>query len=459
MTGNPEEFEMKRILAFVACVVMSSAASFGLVHADDWPGFRGASNGVAPEQNLPGQLTKDNILWKVKLPWVGTASPIVANDKLFVTGYTGYGTTISKGFGGGFGGFGKGGFGKGGFGKEGFGKGGPPDPAQKKLKLLVACLDRAAGKILWEKEIEPKLPEVSFSGMIREHGYASSTPVTDGERVIAFFGKSGVYAFDMKGAQLWRADVGSGTHMMGTAASPVLHKDLVIINAAVEGQALVALDKKTGKEAWRVKGLSACWASPILVEAEGGTELVLSLPGKIAGYNPSTGKELWHCQGIGNPGGYGGTSPTPVAKDGVVFVMGGGGPTPAVTIAVKAGGKGDVAKSHVVWRARAGASYCSPVILGDNLCWIDGTIQCLNVADGKSVHKDRLYDARGEYVSAVAAGDKVYALTRLSGLFVLDGAGKFEKMAHLEFDGDESVFNASPAVSDGRLYLRSNAFL
>lgn len=451
---------MKRGIELMACsVALAGCLSFAT--ADDWPGFRGGKDGVAPDQGLPAQLTADNILWKVKLPGAGTASPIVFGDKLFVTGYAGYGTTISKGLGkGGFGGFGKGGFPKGGFPKGGVGKGGPSDPEQQKLKLLVACLDRTNGKILWHKEIRPNLPEVAFSGMIREHGYASSTPVTDGERVVAFFGKSGVYAFDMEGKQLWRADVGADIHFMGTAASPVLYKDLVIVNAAIESHSLVGLDKKTGKEVWRTKGLSACWASPILAETQAGTiELVLSLPGKIAGYDPETGTELWHCQGIGTAGGYSGTSPTPVSKDGIIYAMGGGGPSPAVTIAVKTGGKGDVTKSHVLWRQRAGASYCSPVIVGERLCWIDGVLQCLDIEDGTSVHKDRLYDARGEYVSAVVSGDKIFALTRLSGLFVLDGAGKFEKLAHVEFEGDESVFNASPAVSDGRLYLRSNAFL
>ncbi|MCI0683818.1 MAG: PQQ-binding-like beta-propeller repeat protein [Gemmataceae bacterium] len=457
---------MIRRLAGVACLVWAGWLSSA--GADDWPGFRGGSGGVAPSQDVPTHASQDSILWKVKLPGPGTSSPIVSGDKLFVTAYSGYGTTISKGKGG-FGGFGKGNFGKGGFGKGGFGKGGfgkggsgtggPPDTAQKKLKLLVVCLNRDGG-VAWQKEIEPKLPEVNFTGMIREHGYASSTPVADGERVIAFFGKSGVFAFDYQGKQLWRADVGPGTHMMGTAASPVLYKDLVIVNASIESQALVALDKRTGKEVWRAKGVSACWASPILVTTSAGAvELVVNLPGKVAGYRPESGKELWHCQGIGTPGGYGGTSSTPVARDGIVYAMGGGGTSPPVALAVKTGGSGDVTKSHVLWRQRAGGSYCSPVIVGDKLCWVDGTLQCLGVGDGKSIHKERLYDARGEYVSAVAAGDTIFALTRSDGLFVLDAAKKFDTLSRVEFDGDDSLFNASPAVSAGRLYLRSNAYL
>jgi outer membrane protein assembly factor BamB len=129
------------------------------------------------------------------------------------------------------------------------------------------------------------------------------------------------------------------------------------------------------------------------------------------------------------------------------------------SIAVKAGGSGDVSKSQVLWRQRVEVSYSSPVVVGDQLCWIDGVVQGLQTSDGKSVAKERLYDSRGEFVSAVAVGAKVIALTRFNGLYVLDGAGQFAKLAHLAFEGDDSPFKASPAVSNGRLYVRSNAYL
>jgi outer membrane protein assembly factor BamB len=443
----------------LAAAVIAFTFTLGSLAAADWPGFRGLRGGASDEKDLPVQLTKENILYKTKLPGAGTSSPIVIGDKIILTGNAGYGTTITKGMtGSGFGG-------KGGSGKGGFGKGGDGGD-QKKLKLLVLCLDRANGAVLWQKEVQPKLPETPFSGMMREHSYASSTPFTDGKNIYVFFGKSGVHAFDLDGKQLWSADVGSSTHMWGSAASPVLYKDLVIVNAAIESKSLIALDKNTGKEVWRQRGLGTSWASPILVETKDGKhELVLSLPGKIAGYDPQTGKELWTCQGVVGGGGGGGggkgphTASTPVAKDGVVYVIGGGGPTPAAALAVKAGGRGDVTSSHVLWKAKAGASNCSPVLSGDQLCFVDGTVTALNLADGKTAFKERLYSGKNEYVSAVAAADKVYALTRNDGLFVLSGGSKFEKLGHLDFTGDTSVFNASPAISDGRLYLRSNEYL
>ena len=450
----------------LALALVTFVMALGATLASDWPAFRGANGGVAEKTELPVKWTADHILWKSKLPGAGTSSPIITGDKIFLTANDGYGTSISKGMSGGFA---KGGGGKG---KGGFGKGGDTGD-QQKLKLLLVCLDRTTGAVLWQREIKPKLPETPFTGMMREHSYASATPVTDGKSVYVFFGKSGVYAFDLTGKQLWSADVGSGTHTWGSAASPVLYKNLVIVNAAIESKSLIALDKNTGKEVWRKGGMGTTWASPALVETKDGKhELVLNLPGKIVGYEPETGKELWNCQGVtgagggggGGGGGFGGfggpyTASTPVTRDGVVYIIGGGGTTPAGAVAVKAGGRGDVNKSHVLWRAKAGATNCSPVISGNTLVFVDGTVTALNLADGKTAYKERLYDARNEYVSPVVAGDNIYALTRYSGLYVLRGGDKYERLARFEFSGDTSVFNASPAIAEGRMYLRSNEYL
>ncbi len=149
-----------------------------------------------------------------------------------------------------------------------------------------------------------------------------------------------------------------------------------------------------------------------------------------------------------------------VGSGDATYVIGGGGPSAQPTaLAVRAGGQGDVTKTHVLWRQRAGSGTCSPVLDGDYLCWVSGTACCLQAADGKIVYQERLYSARGEYVSAVAAGDSIFALTRFDGLYVLAGGGKFEKRVHNEFKGDNSIFNASPAISNGRLYIRSNEYL
>jgi outer membrane protein assembly factor BamB len=453
---------MIAVKRFVPTLLILGSVCAGAALASDWPGFRGAKGGVADDNDLPVKWTKDNFLFKVKLPGAGTSSPIIHGDKLVLTCYTGYGQNINKaGFGGGFG--------KGGFGKGGADSGGD----QKKLKLVVMCFDRLKGEVIWQKEIAPKLPEQSFSNFLRDHGYASSTPITDGERVYVFFGKTGVLAFDMTGKQLWQTDVGSKTHMWGSAASPILYKDLVIVNAAIESGALVAIDKKSGKEVWRTGGVGTSWASPVLVDApDGKQEVVVSQPGKIVAYDPAKGDKLWNCQGIGGgsgkgfgggkaggfPGMGGGyTCSTPVTRDGVAYIIGGGGPTSPTALAVKAGGRGDVNKSHVLWRKGVGAAMASPVLVGENLCWVNGVLTAVKIADGATAFRERLYDGTNEYNSAVVAGDKIFALTRLDGLYVTDAKGK--KLAHHSFDGDNSVFNASPAIAGGRIYLRSNAYL
>jgi outer membrane protein assembly factor BamB len=435
---------------FLAAFFMSGLTIGSSAGAADWPGFRGSQGGVADDKDLPVEWTKDNFLFKVKLPGVGASSPIISGDKVFVTCYSGYGTTITKGFT-----FGKGGKGKGGGGFGGKDTGGD----QKKLKLHLVCLDAATGDVIWNKEIQPKLPEAPFSGFIREHGYASSTPVTDGKNIYVFFGKTGVLAFDLQGKQLWQSSVGSGKHMWGSAASPILTKDMVIVNAAIESGSMVALNKKNGKEAWRVKGVGTSWATPVLVTTkEGGQEIVLSQPGKVFAYDPDSGKELWQCEGIVS-GGFGGgyTISSPVVRDGIVYIMG-GGPGGSTALAVKAGGRGDVNKTHVLWRKDKGGSTCSPVLAGDNLCWVNGTLVALSTTDGKETGRERLYSSKSEYVSAVAAADKIFALTRFDGLYVVDRTN-FKKLAHNTFEGDNSIFNASPAIANGRIYIRSNQYL
>src|SRR5262249_34062064 len=188
---------------------------------EDWPSFRGPSdNGTVSAKNLPVEWSQANFLWKTKLPGLGSSTPITVGDKVFVTCYAGYGTKLIKTE---FEAKGKAdgksdakgdskdakGDSKSDAKGEAKGSGEPED--QMNLKLLLLCIDRAKGDIVWTKEIEPKLPEQKFVGYIREHGYASSSPVSDGERIYVFFGKTGVIAFDLKGPHLWQADVGSRT--------------------------------------------------------------------------------------------------------------------------------------------------------------------------------------------------------------------------------------------------------
>jgi outer membrane protein assembly factor BamB len=270
-----------------------------------------------------------------------------------------------------------------------------------------------------------------------------------------FFGKSGVLAFDHDGRQLWHADVGSKTHGWGSAASPVLHNGLVIINAAVESESLVALDKATGKEAWRAGGIKESWNTPILVPVTGGRkELVMAIAGKVLGFDPDTGEQLWSC-----PTGIAWYMvPSLVFHEDVVYCIGGrtGG-----ALAVRVGGRGDVSRSHRLWSLSKGSNVSSPIYHDGHLYWLHenlGILYCVDATSGKLVYEERLGNAGQFYSSPVLANGKLYAITRRGAGFVLAARAQFEQLARNELT-DRSSFDASPAVDGNRLLVRSDKFL
>jgi outer membrane protein assembly factor BamB len=276
--------------------------------------------------------------------------------------------------------------------------------------------------------------------------------------VYTFFGKSGVFAFDHTGRQLWQADVGSGTHPW-CGPSPILYKDLLIVNAGVESGSLVALDKKTGRDQWRFGDIRYSYNTPILVELPAGKiELVIEIGGggeagrgKVLGFDPDTGQLLWSCAG---DDGY--ICASPVASGGVIYAVPRG-----TVLAVRAGGRGDVTESHRLWTARKGSNVPSPVVHDVHLYWANessGVAYCAETTTGQIVYEERLKDAGEIYASPVLADGKLYYLTRKGRTFVLAAGPKFEQLAANDLD-DDSIFNASPAVTDARLVLRSDRFV
>jgi outer membrane protein assembly factor BamB len=292
------------------------------------------------------------------------------------------------------------------------------------------------------------------------HGYASSTPAADGERVYAFFGRTGVVAFDYEGKEAWRAEVAPDprTNGFGTASSLLVVKDLVIVPASVECEAIVAFDRKTGKEAWRspAAGYGGWWSTPILVEPPGGRpEIVVSVPGELWGLNPENGKLRWHSEASPDRN----SCPSPVAAGGIVYAVNGRQSPGAV--AVRLGGRGDVTKTHVAWNVRAGSYLGSPVVHEGHLYWVNdqGVAHCYRADTGAEVYRQRLEDAGGVYASAVLAEGKLYVVTKRNGTFILDARPEFRQLAVNKLAADTSDFNASPAVSGGKVYLRSNRYL
>src|SRR5438552_5781422 len=237
------------------------------VTAADWSQFRGPGGlGASAEKGLPAEWSSQkNIVWKTLLPGPGTSSPVTVGNRIFLTCYSGYALEDK-------------------------------DPGKMDdLRRHVLCVDKGIGKILWTKDFKPVLPEHNYVGEGAYHGYSSSTPVTDGERLYVFFGKSGVFCFDLDGKELWKSSVGTKFHgSWGSGASPIIHKNLLIVNASIESGSLVALDKTNGKEVWKTPGINSAWDTPLLVEnPDKKLELVVSIENRLRSFEPDSGKELW----------------------------------------------------------------------------------------------------------------------------------------------------------------------
>ena len=419
-----------QLLAFVRLLLLAELAFLAArpaqsATADDWRQFRGPGGlGIASGAKLPVVWSAEqNVLWRVPMPGAGASSPIVVGNRVIITCYSGYHVPGAAG--------------------------GTLDA----LKRHLLCHNVADGKVLWQQEFPGVQPETRYVG---EHGYAASTPASDGERLYVFFGKSGVLAFDLDGNKLWQADVGSNIHNWGSASSPVLYKNFVIVNASVESESLIALEKKTGKEAWRAPDVKMAWNTPLLAEAGGKAELVLGISGKLLGLDPENGQVLWDC---GAAPSY--LCPSIVSGGGVAYA-----PWGRRTFAVRLGGRGDVTRSHQQWNiyraAAAGSNVSSPLHLDGKLYFASessGSIYCMDGQTGALVYEQKLVPPPGKiYASPVLAEEKIYYVSRANGVYVVDAKPAFTLLAHNDL-GDKSIFDGSPAVAGNRMLLRSDRFV
>ncbi|OYW20462.1 MAG: hypothetical protein B7Z55_07230 [Planctomycetales bacterium 12-60-4] len=430
-SSAPGHSSMSRSFNVCACsFVVQLAAMHSCLIAAEWPQFRGPTGqGTSAEKGLPVEWgSEKNLVWQVELPGPGGSSPVVVGDRVILTCYRGYNEPGNAG-------------------------------SMNELKRVLVCLDRKTGKEIWStatgKEIwstatAAKLPE---QDRIRdEHGYATSTPVVDKDRIYVFYGKSGVQAFSLSGKPLWQSDVGDGLNGWGSASSPVLFQDLVIVNASVESASLVALERATGQERWRARGIKESWNTPVLVKTpDGRTELVVAIFGKVLGFDPLTGNELWSC--ATDIQWY--MVPCVVAHEGVVYCIGGrtGG-----ALAVRAGGKGDVTATHRLWVGKKGSNVSSPIFDSGRLYWTHeqlGIAYCADAKTGEMLYEERLPRGGQFYPSAVAGDGKLYYTSRMGKTFVVAAKPEFELLAVNDLD-DRSYFHARPAISDGRIYIRSD---
>lgn len=403
-----------------------SSLVIGQDSPSDWPQFRGPGGNASSDDQTPTSWSDtENVVWKVKIPGKGSSSPIVVGDKILLTSFTGYGTSEKE----------------------------PGD--KDDLALHTVCFDRVSGKLLWNKSINASQSEQSFSRRVADHGYTSGTPTSDGESVFAFFGTSGAVAYDLEGNQLWvNNELGSKTAGFGSASSPVVHGDLLYVNASIESDTLFALNKSTGEVVWKKTDVQKCWSTPCIAKNDRGeTELIINQKFTVHGLNPQTGAELWKCDGIEDY-----VVPVPISNNGIIYCLGGRGNK---AMAIRLGGIGDVTESHRLWMVNIGANVTSPVLYKGHLYWASdkGIANCMNAETGEAVYRERMPTKERVYASIVRGGENLYLTTRDKGVWVLAAKPKFEKIALNKLDSITDMVNASPAISDSRLLIRSNEFL
>lgn len=401
----------------VLLVLLSTQAAIG-----DWSRFRGTNgSGNSAGQEPPVQWSPtENMVWKTILPGHGSSSPVIAGDNVFVTCYSGYGLDRE-------------------------------DPGEmQNLRLHLLCLARSNGQLIWERKIPARLPEREYTGYMIHHGYASATPVADGNAVFAFFGRSGGCAFDHDGKPLWTIDLGDKTHEFGTGGSPILVDDMVIFNATIESGALVAVNKVTGEEMWRTEKLPASWATPAVLQlgGDGRRELVFNVAKRVYGFDPQDGKKLWECA-YGGDVAFGSVT---VDSD-VVYVSGGN--SRKATAAIRGGGRGDVTDTHLLWQIEK-ASKIPTLLIHDQLlyCIGDGGIaRCLQPETGEILYEKRL-PRMYPWSSAIAVDRKIFVTGTRGRVLILKAGAAYKELA-INKTADSGRFNATPAVDRGRLLIRS----
>jgi outer membrane protein assembly factor BamB len=403
-----------------------------------WAQWRGPSmTGVSKTAKPPIEWSESkNIRWKVEVPGRGSASPVVWGDRVFVLTAVPAGVTGPE---------------------QHQPRGALPQRGLHQYKVLA--LDRRTGKTMWERVAREQEPHEAAH---QDNGtWASSSAITDGERVFAYFESRGLYAYDMQGKLLWQTDFGDKKmrNQFGEGSTPVLHgKYLVVVWDHIPGPSfIVALDKVTGKELWRTsRDEMDTWATPLVVEHAGRPQVIVNAMNRVRSYDLETGKIVWE-----GPGTTMNVIPSPVFGHGMVFIMSGfrGNNLKAIKLAEA---KGDISTTGAIaWQLDRDTPYVPSPLLYDNILYFlktnNGLLSAFDAVSGKPHFQvQRLAKAAEVFASPVGADGRVYIVGRDGVTMVLKHGTTYEVLAENTLDDG---FDASPALVDGELFLRGNRFL
>ena len=408
-----------------------------------WPQWRGPdAMGIAPYATPPLEWSEQkNIRWKIAIPGCGHASPVVWGRKVFVLSAVETDKVVTK-------------------------EKKPVEDWQRRMgitipskiyQFVIIAIDRGNGKILWQRAACEEAPH---EGIHRDGSWASNSPITDGERVYAHFGSRGLYCFDMQGKLLWQKKFGNMTikRSFGEGSSPALHANTIVVNWDHEGQSfIIALDKKTGKQLWKVdRDEVSSWSTPVIVEHQGKAQVIVNATKRVRGYDLSSGKVIWECGGM-----TGNVVPSPVVGNGMVYVTSGfrGNALLAIRLAQA---KGDITGSKaVVWSYDKHTPYVPSPLLYGNCLYIlkhnNGILSCLDAKTGRVNYScQRLAKVNGVYASPVGVQNRVYLLGRNGVTVIIENGHKFKVLATNKL---ADKFSASPAIVDKEIFLRGYGYL
>ena len=399
---------------------LAACSLAGMVSADDWPAFRGPhGNGISTETDLPKSWgAKENVLWKVALNSNGNGSPIVSKGRVFVNVANNNGTERS-----------------------------------------LHCFDRKNGKELWSKSVSFDEVEATH----KTNPYGSSTPVSDGVRVITWHGSAGLICYDFEGKENWKIDLGDVTHEWGYGSSPVIYKDRIFLNFGPGKEtAMTAISLVSGDVIWKTKEpsdgkrqakLVASYSTPVVAKVQGEDQLICTMPTRVVSYDVDSGDILWTVGGIPSPRGelvY----TSPLVGDGVGLAMAGyKGPA----MAFRLGGNGDVTNSNRLWHVEKSQPQRigSGVVLGEHAFVTNagpGSAQCIEVSTGKELWKARI-PGGNSWSSTIYGDGKLYVTDQGGTTYVFrPNPEEFELVATNQV---RERSNSTPAISDGQLFLRT----